>query len=68
MDALGVVPAFRGRAVHDGLTSCGRYQGCTHALCNAHDLRELTFVEEQLQQAWANDLKTLLPEIKEAVD
>ena len=68
MDALGVLPAFRGRAVHDGLTSYRQYQDCTHALCNAHHLRELTFVEEQLKQAWAKDLKTLLLEIKQAVD
>jgi len=68
MDALGVLPAFRGRAVHDGLTSYGQYQDCTHALCNAHHLRELTFVEEQLKQAWAKDLKMLLLEIKQAVD
>lgn len=68
MDALGVLPAFQGRAVHDGLTSYGQYQDCTHALCNAHHLRELTFVEEQLKQAWAKDLKTLLLEIKQAVD
>ena len=68
MDALGVLPAFRGRAVHDGLTSYGQYQDCAHALCNAHHLRELTFVEEQLKQGWASDLKTLLLEIKQAVD
>jgi len=68
MDALGVLPAFRGRAVHDGLTSYGKYLDCTHALCNAHHLRELTFVEEQLKQGWATDLKTLLLEIKQAVD
>jgi transposase len=68
MDALGVLPAFRGRAVHDGLVSYGQYQDCTHALCNAHHLRELTFVEEQLKQGWAKDLKTLLLEIKQAVD
>lgn len=68
MDELGVLPAFRGRAVHDGLTSYGKYQDCTHALCNAHHLRELTFVEEQLKQAWAKDLKGVLIEIKQAVD
>jgi transposase len=68
MDELGVLPAFRGRAVHDGLTSYGQYLDCTHALCNAHHLRELTFVEEQFKQAWAKNLKTLLLEIKQAVD
>ncbi len=40
MDAIGVVPQFRGRAVHDGLPSYGHYDQCAHALCNAHHLRE----------------------------
>ena len=68
LDAIGVLPQFRGRAVHDGLTSYWQYSQCMHALCNAHHLRELTFVEEQLGQRWAKDLKVLLGEIKQAVD
>ena len=54
--------------VHDGLWSYWHYEQCDHALCNAHHLRELTFVEEQLKQPWAGQLKTLLLEIKEAAD
>jgi len=68
MDAIDVLPQFRGRALHDGLTSYWRYRQCAHGLCNAHHLRELTFVEEQLGQGWAKDLKGLLGEIKQAVD
>src|SRR5579859_2127388 len=68
LDAIGVFPAFRGRAMHDGLTSYWQYSQCAHALCNAHHLRELTFVEEQLGQSWAKDLKGVLGEIKQAVD
>jgi len=68
LDALGVLPAVRGRVVHDGLWSYWHYEQCAHALCNAHHLRELTFVEEQLKQPWAGQLKTLLLEIKEAAD
>ncbi len=68
MDAIGVLPLFRGRAMHDGLTSYWRYDQCAHALCNAHHLRELTFVEEQLGQRWAHDLKGVLSDIKQAVD
>lgn len=68
LDALGVLPAVRGRVVHDGLWSYWHYEQCAHALCNAHHLRELTFVEEHLKQAWAGRLKTLLLEIKEAAD
>lgn len=67
MDEIGVLPKFRGTAVHDGLTSYWQYRDCRHALCNAHHLRELTFVEEELGQAWAKDLKDLLVEIKGAV-
>ncbi len=68
MDALDVLPQFRGRAMHDGLTSYWQYRQCAHGLCNAHHLRELTFVEEQLGQSWAKDLTGLLGEIKQAVD
>jgi transposase len=68
MEAIGVLPQFRGRAVHDGLPSYWQYDQCAHALCNAHHLRELTFVAEQLGQAWAQDLKGVLGAIKQAVD
>jgi transposase len=68
LDEIGILPKFRGRAVHDGLRSYWQYEQCEHALCNAHHLRELTFVEEQLWQGWAKDLKELLLEIKQAVD
>jgi hypothetical protein len=33
------------------------YRTCRHALCNAHHLRELTLVEEELHQPWAGRLK-----------
>lgn len=68
MDEIGVLPNFGGRAIHDGLPSYWRYRQCEHGLCNAHHLRELTFVEEQLTQPWAQDMKELLLEIKQAVD
>ena len=68
LDEIGVLAKFLGRAVHDGLTSYWQYGQCEHALCNAHHLRELTFVDEELGQPWAKDLKELLLEIKQAVD
>jgi len=68
MDAIGVAPRFQGRAVHDGLASYWQDSQCAHALCNAHHLRELTFVEEHLGQHWARDLKVVRGEIKQAVD
>src|SRR6266516_3118923 len=38
------------------------------AWCNVHHLRELTFVEEELKQAWARKMKDLLLEMKAEVE
>ena len=56
MDAAGVLPAFRGTAVHDGWKPYGRYDQAEHQLCNAHHLRELDFAAERLDQDWASGL------------
>ncbi|MBN1606238.1 MAG: IS66 family transposase [Polyangiaceae bacterium] len=67
MDAAGVLPDFRGRAVHDFWGSYLDYD-CDHAFCNAHLLRELIFLWEEQQQTWAKDMLDHLLAIKEAVD
>ncbi len=67
MDAAGVLPKFTGVAVHDFWESYQRYD-CDHAFCNAHLLRELIFLWEELGQKWAQEMITLLLEIKRAVD
>jgi transposase len=64
-DALGILPAFAGTAVHDAYPSYLHYPGCAHALCNAHVLRELIFLHEQHHQAWADELATLLVTAKD---
>ena len=67
-DAIGILPRFRGVSVHDGWKPYRTHTSCRHALCNIHQLRELTFLEEQYQQAWAKQLKDLLREMKKAAD
>lgn len=65
--AIGLLPAFRGRVMHDAWASYFKFDNCTHALCNAHQLRELIFVAEQYQQVWADKLFQLLLDIKAEV-
>jgi transposase len=65
--AIGILPAFGGRAIHDGFSSSWQYD-CAHGLCNAHHLRELIFAHEQGQRMWAGQMKALLVEITRAVE
>jgi len=65
--AIGILPTFGGRAIHDGFSSYWQYD-CAHGLCNAHHLRELLFAHEQGQRTWAGQMQALLVEIKRAVD
>lgn len=67
MHALGILPAFTGRAVHDGWPSYFAFDDCQHALCNAHHLRELLLVVERYAQSWAAQMIPLLLDIKAEV-
>jgi transposase len=67
MDEMGILPEFRGHAVHDGWKS---YQGydCEHVLCNAHHLRELQYILEQYGQPWTFQMSVLLVSIHHWVE
>ena len=68
MDRAGILPGFKGIAVHDHFESYKRYERCDHVFCNAHHARELVSAYEQDHKDWAKEMKDLLYEIKEAVD
>jgi transposase len=67
LEAIGILPNFGGVSVHDGWCSYWAYD-CQHAICNVHLLRDLTFLIEEQQQDWAEQMKDLLLSMKEAVE
>ena len=67
MDAMAVLPHFQGTAVHDAWSAYWQYKQCRHSLCNAHHLRELTWVVENEAQHWAALFKRFLRSVKQVV-
>ncbi len=64
MDASGVLPYYKGIAVHDFWSSYYSYDSI-HAACNAHLLREMLNVEENNpEQTWPEEMKALLLRMK----
>jgi transposase len=67
MDAAGILEGYQGKLVHDHWKPYFRYEDCQHIACNAHHLRELKYIENQYQQAWAGETATLLVGIKNKI-
>ena len=67
MDEIGILPDFKGTAMHDFWSSYLKYD-CWHIFCNSHILRELNGIFENDKQKWALELKNLLLKIKHKVD
>lgn len=69
-EAIGILNRYKGTLVRDGWFSYKWYQQCRHSLCNAHLLRDLTYIGESQPQheQWTTALARLLIEIKDAVE
>ena len=65
-DEIGILPYFNGTLVHDCWGAYFKYT-CTHAICNAHILRELTAIWENDKHNWARKVEEFLRKINDRV-
>jgi transposase len=65
---IGILPEFKGTMMHDHWKPYYTFTDCTHAECNAHHVRNLKGIHENYGHEWAQDMASLLVEIKRAVD
>ena len=56
MDAMEIIPSYKGILVHDHWRPYNRYTNCTHSYCNAHILRELNGITEKEHIIWSQDM------------
>lgn len=71
IDHSGVLPEFTGVAVHDAWAPYDTYTAATHALCNAHVVRELVAVCQDAPAdawCWASQAHDALLELKKLAD
>ncbi len=67
MNEIGILPNFHGMLCQDHWKPYYKFD-CTHTLCNAHHMRELTKAWEQDGQHWAKRIKELLEKINRPVN
>ena len=68
MESAGILPRFKGNAMHDHWKPYLTYENVIHSLCNAHILRDLTYIYEQYEQEWAEKMINFLLNVKNEVD
>lgn len=60
--SIDIIPRYDGVIIHDCWSSYLSYDHCDHGLCGSHLLRELTFIVDANDYAWARHMKRLLQE------
>ena len=51
MEALAILPGFKGTAVHDRWEPYYDYTQCKHALCGSHLLRDFVAIKKYEKEA-----------------
>ena len=67
IDSIGIIPRYGGIIIHDCYPSYFTYDNVNNALCGAHLLRDLKFVEDSTKGRWATNMKNLLQEAAKTV-
>lgn len=62
INSINIIPRYHGIIIHDCWSSYLSYDHCGHGLCGSHLLRELTFIVDSNNYAWARQMKRLLQE------
>ncbi len=68
LENIGLLSNYTGTLIHDCLSAYFHYTKCKHGICDAHILRELIYVEEQVEQPWSTEMKELLLDAKELTE
>ncbi len=64
---INIIPRYGGIIVHDCWATYFYYNNVDHALCGAHILRELKYIEEMECHIWVIMMKELLQEAAEVI-
>jgi transposase len=68
LDRIGILPDYEGTVIHDCWSPYFQYKA-SHGICNAHILRELKYVKEEMGQNWAEEMSDHLKAgLKEKVE
>lgn len=67
IDAIDILPQFKGVAIHDCWASYLSYDNCLHALCLVHISRELKGLWENTKQSWVRRMLNFLYGLKRHV-
>lgn len=68
MNAMGILPNYKGIAVHDHWKPYFTYKDMSHSLCNAHHIRELRGINENYKQPWAKEMRQMLLNVNTMVN
>lgn len=60
IEAINIIPRYGGKIIHDCWASYFSYHKCGHGLCGSHLVRELVYIVDSNQYAWAVNMKRLL--------